>query len=76
MITIFNRRELITLASMQKLTCVREALSTAGIVPPLKSGELPVWQAVPGMASAEDRRTAFTPTRFTSIGTIMTGRRL
>lgn len=36
MIAIFNRRELITLASMQKLTCVREALSTAGIVSAVK----------------------------------------
>jgi nitrogen regulatory protein PII len=31
MITIFNRRELITLVSMQKMMHVREALSGAGI---------------------------------------------
>ena len=31
MITIFNRKELITLVSMQKMMHVREALSNAGI---------------------------------------------
>ena len=31
MITIFNRKELITLVSMQKMMHVREALSSAGI---------------------------------------------
>lgn len=31
MITIFNRKELITLVSMQKMMHVREALSNAGV---------------------------------------------
>lgn len=37
MITIFNRKELITLVSMQKLFHVREALANAGIESHVKS---------------------------------------
>jgi hypothetical protein len=37
MITVFNRKELITLVSMQKLFHVREALATAGIESHVKS---------------------------------------
>ena len=37
MITIFNRKELVTLVSMQKLFRVREALANAGIESHVKS---------------------------------------
>ena len=37
MITVFSRRELITLVSMEKLFLVREALSSAGIPSHVKS---------------------------------------
>ena len=37
MITVFNRKELITLVSMQKLFHVREALANAGIESYVKS---------------------------------------
>ena len=43
MITAFNRKELITLVSMQKLFHVREALANAGIESHVKSsGALPL----------------------------------
>lgn len=42
MITVFNRKELITLVSMQKLFHVREALDNAGIESHVKSsGAMP-----------------------------------
>ena len=37
MLTVFNRRELITLVSMQKMIQVREALSASGIPSQVKS---------------------------------------
>ena len=37
MLTVFNRRELITLVSMQKMIQVREALSATGIPGQVKS---------------------------------------
>ena len=37
MLTVFNRKELITLVSMQKMFHVREALSNAGIESHVKS---------------------------------------
>ena len=43
MITFFNRKELITLVSMQKLFHVREALANAGIESHVKSsGSMPL----------------------------------
>ena len=43
MLTVFNRKELITLVSMQKLFHVREALSNAGIESYVKSsGAMPL----------------------------------
>lgn len=42
MLTVFNRKELITLVSMEKLFRVREALSNAGIESHVKSsGAMP-----------------------------------
>lgn len=47
MITIFNRRELITVPSQKKFFCLREALSIAGI---------PSYTKTRGLGGAADRR--------------------
>ena len=74
MLTVFNRRELITLSSQQTFFRVREALSAAGMASKVNFHGTARAAQRARYGSAGLRQDAIcTPIRFTSTGTTMTG---